>query len=101
MLRRKSLYWPARNEAKRDAKVSRGFYKCASCNELFGPKEIQMDHRIPVINVKTSFTTWDDYVKSLYCEKSNFTALCINCHASKTAIENEMRSINKKKKTKK
>ena len=101
ILRRKSLYWPGRQEAKSDARVERGLYRCFHCKNLFGPKEIEMDHKKPVINVRTSFTTWDDYVHSLYCDKSNFTALCRNCHASKTALESEIRSINKKKVKKK
>lgn len=101
ILRRKSLYWPGRQDAKRDARVERGFYKCQSCKQLFGHKDIEMDHKIPVINVKTSFTNWDDYIHSLYCDKSNFTALCKNCHSSKTAIENMQRELNKKKAKKK
>lgn len=98
MLRKRSLYWTGRNDAKREARRERGFYECFACKKWFGAKEIEMDHKVPVINVKTSFTTWDAYIHSLFCDKSNFTALCKNCHASKTAVENEVRSMNKKRK---
>jgi 5-methylcytosine-specific restriction endonuclease McrA len=98
LLRRKSLHWPGRQEAKRDARRERGLYECFNCKQLFGPKEVEMDHKKPVINVKTSFTNFDDYIKSLYCDKSNFTCLCKSCHSIKTQIENERRSINKNKK---
>ena len=101
VLRRKSLWWTARQEAKREARVDRGFYKCKNCQQLFGPKEIQMDHVRPVINVKTSWTNWDDYIHSLLCDKENFAALCISCHSVKTQIETAQRQINKKKAKKK
>ncbi len=97
LLRRKSLHWPARNECKRQARRDRGFYECKSCKKLFGHKEVEIDHIIPVINIKTSFTNWDDYIKSLYCDISNLSCLCKNCHASKSAIETVMRDKNKKK----
>ena len=97
ILRRKSLYWPARQEAKRDARVERGLYCCEKCKKLFGTSEIEMDHKVPVINIKTSFTNWDNYIRSLYCDKSNFSALCKGCHEVKSQIEQAQRVINKKK----
>jgi 5-methylcytosine-specific restriction endonuclease McrA len=97
ILRRKSLYWTGRTEAKNAARVERGLYKCRSCSNLFGPKEIELDHKEPVINVKTSWVSWDHYLQSLFCDASNFSVLCKNCHSSKTAIEAELRAMNKKK----
>jgi hypothetical protein len=101
ILRRKSLHWPARQEAKRLARVERGFYRCEVCQNIFGPKDVEMDHRKPIVNVKTSFTTWDNYIHSLYCDVSNFSCLCKSCHSSKSLIEQEQRQINKKKSRKK
>jgi hypothetical protein len=101
ILRRKSLYWPGRQEAKRLSRVERGFYKCHACKKLFGPKEIELDHIRPVINVKTSWTNWDDFIRSLYCDSSNFQVLCKADHLHKTQIEDALRSINKKKSRKK
>lgn len=97
LLRRKSLHWPDRQEAKRKARVRPGYYKCASCGNVVHDSQTNMDHILPVINVKTSFTTWDSYIRSLLSDVNNWNCLCITCHGSKTAVENEMRSINKKK----
>lgn len=98
LLRKKSLYWPARNEALKLARVERGLYKCNNCEKLFGRTEVHADHIKSVINVKTGFTTWDNYIKSLFCDVSNYSILCIPCHNSKTLIEQNLRKINKKKK---
>jgi len=97
LLRRRSLWWPPRNRAKSEARVGKGLYKCEICEQAFSFKEIQMDHKIPVIDVKTQFTNWDSYIRSLFCEKSNFAAVCKSCHYSKTLCENEQRAINKRK----
>lgn len=101
MLRRKSLWWTCRNEAKAKARVSPGQYKCAGCDNIFHNSQVNMDHRSPVINVRTSWVSWDHYIKSLLCDIDNWNCLCITCHASKTAVENEQRKMNKKKKSKK
>lgn len=100
ILRRKSLYWPARNEAIKLSRRERGFYECASCKNLFGRKEINADHVRPVINVKTSWVSWDHFIDSLLCDVSNFQILCISCHSIKSALETEIRKINKKRKIK-
>lgn len=97
ILRRKSLHWVGRTEAKAAARVERGRYKCAYCGNIFGPGEIELDHRVPVINIRTSFTNWDDYINSLFCDSSNFAVTCRPCHSSKTMIENSLRQIHKDK----
>ena len=98
ILRKKSLSWPARNEAFKRARRDRGFYECASCKNLFGRKEVHADHIKPVVNVKTGFTTYDNYIESLLCDVSNYAIICHNCHSSKTTVENNLRRLNKKKK---
>jgi len=96
ILRRRSLWWSERNEARKDAKVGPNLWKCKSCKQEVN--KIQLDHILPIVNVKTGWVSWDHFLKSLFCEKSNFAALCENCHTTKTQIENEQRKINKKKK---
>ena len=98
ILRRKSLWWTARNEAKAAARIEHGLYRCGSCKGSFSRSQIEMDHIKPVVNVKTGWTNWDDFIKSLYCDKDNFAALCKNCHSVKSQIENAQRVINKKAK---
>lgn len=96
-LRRASLYWPARNEALKAARIERGFYKCSMCNKAFGRKEVHADHIVPVVDVKIGFTNWDEYINSLFCSIDNYQILCSYCHSIKSNIENEMRKQNKKK----
>jgi 5-methylcytosine-specific restriction endonuclease McrA len=91
LLRRGSFHWRARTEAMTAARVERGRYKCNSCSELFGPKEVDLDHIVPVVDPKTGFTTWDDYISRLFCEADGFAVICKQCHSNKTAIEDAMR----------
>ena len=104
-LRRISYLWPARKQAKVASRVERGLYKCAICQKLYGPTEISMDHRSPVVDL-TGFVDWNTYIDRLFCEVEGYQALCSTCHDSKTLRENEIRkmikielkSIKKKKK---
>ena len=64
-------------------------YKCALCGTDFPMKGIQVDHIKPV--VPKNFTTWDDFINRLYCEKKGLQVLCKPCHKTKTAKEREAR----------
>lgn len=90
-LRRASLGWPPISEAKRLARTERGRYLCAMCKETFGPKEIEVDHISPVIDIMKGFTTWDDYINRLFCDVDGLACLCRTCHDSKTQSEVQMR----------
>lgn len=95
ILRRASLRWYGRTEALQKARVARGMYKCASCKESFGRKEVHVDHIVPVVDVKTGFTSWDKYIESLFVESKSLQVLCQYCHAGKSAVENQLRKINR------
>ncbi len=95
-LRRLSYQWAPRKEAIKKARVSRGQYKCSSCEGLFGPKHIQLDHTIPVIDPHEGFINWDDYIARLFCSTEGFSVMCIECHKIKTFRENSVRSMVKK-----
>jgi len=90
-LRRASLMWKPINECRVNARRERGKYECAMCHDLFGPKEVQIDHVHPVIDLIKGFTTWDDYIERLFCDVENLACLCKTCHAAKTASEVQMR----------
>lgn len=91
-LRNASIQWPAKTEAKRLARVSRGIYKCAMCQEArFREKEIQLDHIKPVVGIKEGFTTWDQYIERLLPDVQGYQVLCLSCHSIKTDLENKMR----------
>lgn len=83
-LRRASLRWGPRNEVKRDAKVERGIYICASCKKRTRNKDIQIDHIIPVVDPEVGFQDWNTYISRMFCEKDNLQAICKTCHKKKT-----------------
>jgi 5-methylcytosine-specific restriction endonuclease McrA len=99
-LRRASYRWPPRNEALKLAKVDRNQYKCAHCTQIFGRKDVQIDHKIPVVSLQ-GFTSWDDYVSKMFCDLDGFQILCTSCHDSKTLVENQERKANRPTKKKK
>ena len=94
-LRRMSLMWFARNIALASARVSRGFYLCASCKKIHGRKSVQVDHIDPIMNpMKTGLEIdWNLYVRSLFCTPISLQVLCTVCHESKTMLENQLRAI--------
>ena len=91
LLRRGSFHWRARTEAMQAARVARGQYRCAMCQDLFKAKEVDLDHIEPVVDPKTGFTTWDDYIDRLYCPAEGFQVICHVCHSHKTSLEDAMR----------
>lgn len=97
VLRRGTYKWRPRSEAKKRARVGRNQYKCAGCGGIFGNKEVDIDHKIPVIDEVVGFTTWGDYIQRLFCPVENFQILCRdNCHSKKTKKENKLRSVRRK-----
>lgn len=99
-LRRISFQWPARKQALKDARVSRGKYKCHMCEEagidvLYGPKEMVLDHIDPVICPFTGWVDWNTYIERLFCARDGWQAICKDHHAAKTVLENEIRKDTK------
>ena len=90
-LRRIAYKWKPRKECYVNARVSRGKYRCAYCGELFGPKDIQIDHIIPVIDPHQGFVDWDTYIERLFSPLENYQVLCKPCHTIKTNAENKIR----------
>jgi hypothetical protein len=90
-LRRASLMWGPISECRRLARRERGKYECAMCHELFGPKEVQVDHIDPVIDIIKGWESWDTYIARLFCDLDGLACLCKTCHESKTAAEVQMR----------
>lgn len=89
-LRRLSYMWAPRKEAHAKARVDRGRYKCAHCEQIFGPKEIALDHIIPVVG-ELGFEDWNNYITRLFCDEDGFQVLCHECHTIKTNKENNER----------
>lgn len=93
-LRRASYRWPFKHIAKSEQRIERGFYRCESCKEAFGPKEINLDHIESVEDVKTGFINWDKFIDRLFVKTKGFQVLCIACHKGKTDTENVIRRDN-------
>lgn len=89
-LRIATYKWPYFSLAMNRQRLERGLYKCESCSGAFGPKEINRDHIEPVIAV-TGWTNWQDYINRLFVKSDGIQILCITCHSSKTAVENQIR----------
>lgn len=83
------------NEAKTEKKknIATGrvaqHFRCALCSLDFPSTGVQVDHIKPVVDPRKGFTTWDNYIKRLFCEKKNLQVLCKPCHKKKTKEEQE------------
>jgi len=62
-------------------------YKCAKCKKKFPAKEVQVDHKLPVVDPVIGFVSWDVFIERLFCLKKNLQVLCTGCHEKKTAKE--------------
>jgi 5-methylcytosine-specific restriction endonuclease McrA len=99
VLRRATYRWPARSEALKEARKERNSYECASCFGRFKNNEVVLDHILPVVDPKTGFKDWDDYIDRMFPVKEGFQVLCSDCHDIKTDLEDEMRKhFNKERK---
>ena len=100
-LRRASFRYPGRSEAMKAARIDRGLYKCAMCSGTFRNKEIRVDHKFPVVDVKTGFVDWNTYIARMFCDASQLQIICTTCHDSKSFTEKELRKQYRPKKCKK
>jgi len=106
-LRAASSRWPPKYSALKKATTEKKInwktgrlaqhYKCASCNNEFPLKEVQVDHITPVIDPSTGFVDWDEVIKRMFCEEDGFQILCQTCHKEKTNVERRQAKENKNK----
>lgn len=106
-LRSTSRRWPPKYECLGDAFVGKQVcsvsgrlgkhYRCAGCNGNYAARFVQVDHINPIIDPNTGFTSWDDVVNNMFCEKHNLQVLCSVCHKAKTQSEREIATERKKK----
>ena len=105
ILRRGSTKWGVKydvlNEAKRgkikNKKTGRlaEHYECNECHKLFPLKEVAVDHVILII--QDEFTSWDDVIEKMFCEKDNLQVLCKSCHKRKSFEEGRIRREHRSK----
>lgn len=69
------------------------WYKCEACYSNFPSYQMQVDHIYPIIPVFMALEdmSWDDVIWRTWCEPSELKALCLECHKTKTRVENRER----------
>lgn len=108
-LRDKSRWWKPKQQCIRDARVSKGLYRCASCSSIVpstlkgvwktGKKagrtrkipNILADHIEPVVDPYVGFVSWDVYIERMFIEVG-FQAICHKCHQEKGKVECQIRT---------
>lgn len=103
-LRSASQRWPVKYKVLSEAYVGQKInessgrlakhYKCKSCNIDYPAKNVQVDHIKPIIDPSSGFTTWDDVIYNMFCERDNLQVLCKNCHSEKSKEESVQRKKN-------
>lgn len=96
-LRRASYRWQPRNQCLKNSRVAPATYQCNHCKKLFGPREVQVDHILPVVSLD-GFKDWDSYLERMFPPLEGFQTLCKPCHEVKTKTENEERKALRKAK---
>lgn len=101
-LRSASYRWKFRSQAIKDARVSRGLYKCAICgNSELKNGDFKVDHIDPVVPLSGwDGLNWTVYIQRMFCDSKGFQILCTLCHDIKTDFEVQMRKLNREKKKK-
>ena len=94
-LRSKSLRWPPRNEALKDARRTyhgpvvqqKWEYECKLCKKWYKAKEVVVDHFPVAAGSILSVADIGDFANNLYCEKENLRVLCSPCHDTHTLAD--------------
>ena len=104
-LRSATRKWGPISEVKKEANISRGVYFCNCCKDhvpvsiRVGNKRVNnvfVDHINPIVDPVEGFTTFDEYIDRMFCEKENLQLLCGSCHDAKTLEERALRAETRK-----
>ncbi len=96
-LRRTSQKWPPIANALKKARVERGFYLCAGCNEIVPAtikdengkriKNAVVDHIEPIIDPAVGWVSYESLIERMFVEEDKLQVLCYSCHKKKTDEE--------------
>ncbi len=95
-LRAASMRWGPIPRVLAKAKVERGIYHCAECNEdvpvtvrVAGKrvKNVHVDHIRPIVDPAVGFVNWDTLIERMFVEEDELQVLCHECHERKTNEE--------------
>lgn len=103
--------WPAKYQAISQAYIGDGInpktgkpcklHKCPTCEKVYPKGMMHADHKNPVIPIDKQWSNgflgydWNEVMRNLWCEKDGFSAICKECHKTKTKQENTERRNNK------
>lgn len=105
-LRQGTRRWGPISQVQKEARVSRGIYLCAGCKEEVPAttkgetkrvKNVFVDHILPVVDPAIGFSTWDEYIERMFCEKNNLQLLCKVCHDEKSKEERAVATERRRK----
>ena len=107
-LRSGTRKWAPIHQCLKDARVGRGLYHCAGCDEtvsgtMIDPdknkrvKNIFVDHTNPIVDPAVGFVDWNTFIENTFCELDNLQALCKKCHDEKTKEEREVATLRRRK----
>lgn len=100
------MRWDPIAQARKNARVKRGFYLCSSCGETVTAsikidgkrhKNVIVDHTIPIIDPAVGFTSWDAVIAAMFCEIENLKVVCKKCHDAKTAEERDIATARRRR----
>lgn len=81
---------------KKGDDVMLNHHPCNSCNILYRPDDVEIDHideigefKIEGKKTKTKYgdcrvTNWQEWMDRAFCDLDNFQILCVECHQKKT-----------------
>jgi 5-methylcytosine-specific restriction endonuclease McrA len=74
--------------------------KCSECKNFTPTYLIDIDHIVPIVPIMSSLEemTWDNVIDAIWCEITNLSPICKECHTIKTKFENKERRQYKKNK---
>jgi len=105
-LRGASRKWAPIGQVMREANRGRGLYLCAECGFIVPvsikhgrkrTKNVLVDHEPPIVDPNVGFTTWDDCINRMFCEKDGLQVLCKDCHDKKSKIERDIATARRRK----
>ncbi len=85
---RKVWYWYGdnRKQAKIEAQVRRGLWKCSKCRKDVKNGEFNVDHTVPCGKLNPDLSNLTEFTQRMFFGEC--TIMCDDCHRTKTNKEN-------------